>query len=176
MPPPSTTLVPALLAAAHSVVPATTAPAFGFDALSDYLITGAVLFALGMLGFLSRRNLIVIFLSAEMMLQGVALTLVGFGRYHGNWTGVVFTIVILTIAASEAAVALALVLILYNRKSSLDITLWQDIREPGVPPAVERPEQAEAAQPLKGPETYPHLTPAGIEPPHPMQPWERRRD
>lgn len=172
MPPPSTTLVPALLGA----VPVASAPAFGFDALSNYLLAGAVLFALGMLGFLSRRNLIVIFLSAEMMLQGVALTLVGFGHYHGNWTGVIFTIVILTIAASEAAVALALVLVLYKRKSSLDITLWQDIREPGVSPAVERPEEAEAVEPAKGPESYPILTPAGIEPPHPMQPWEGRRD
>jgi NADH-quinone oxidoreductase subunit K len=175
MPPPSTTLVPALLAAVP-VAPGTAAPVFGFDALSDYLLTGAVLFALGMLGFLSRRNLIVIFLSAEMMLQGVALSFVGFGRYHGNWTGVVFTIVILTIAACEAAVALALVLVLYKRKSSLDVTLWQDIREPGVAPAVERPEEAEAVEPVKGPESYPRLTPAGIEPPHPMQPWERRRD
>ena len=82
-----------------------------------------------MLGFLSRRNLIVMFLSAEMMLQGTALTLVGFGRYHGNWTGQVFTIVILTVAACEAAIALALILVLYNRRSSLDVTLWQDIRE-----------------------------------------------
>ena len=60
---------------------------FTLDILRDYLLVGAALFALGMLGFLSRRNLIVMFLSAEMMLQGVALTLVGFGRYHGNWTG-----------------------------------------------------------------------------------------
>jgi NADH-quinone oxidoreductase subunit K len=183
MPPPSSTLVPALLAFAAEAAPAAAdaaaspvAPAFGFDALSNYLLTGAVLFALGMLGFLSRRNLIVIFLSAEMMLQGVALTLVGFGRYHENWTGIVFTIVILTIAACEAAVALALVLVLYKRKSSLDVTLWQDIREPGVPAAVERPEAADPAEPARGPETYPHLTPSGIEPPHPMQPWERRRD
>ena len=86
-----------------------------------------------MLGFLARRNLIVMFLSAEMMLQGTALTLVGFGRYHGNWTGQVFTIVILTVAACEASIALALILILFNRRSSLDVTLWQDIREPGQP-------------------------------------------
>ena len=90
-----------------------------------------------MLGFLSRRNLIVMFLSAEMMLQGTALTLVGFGRYHGNWTGQVFTIVILTVAACEASIALALIVILYNRRSSLDVTLWQDIRERRQPAAVE---------------------------------------
>src|SRR3982751_4649452 len=105
--------------------------AFTFDALVSYLIIGATLMALGMLGFLTRRNLIVMFLSVEMMLQGTALTLVGFGRYHGNWTGQVFTIVILTVAASEAAVALALVLVLFKRRTSLDVTLWQEIREPG---------------------------------------------
>ena len=107
---------------------------FTLDILRDYLLVGAALFALGMLGFLSRRNLIVMFLSAEMMLQGTALTLVGFGRYHGNWTGQVFTIVILTVAACEASIALALIVILYNRRSSLDVTLWQDIREAGVDP------------------------------------------
>ena len=96
-------------------------------------IVGAALMVLGMLGFLARRNLIVMFLSAEMMLQGTALTLVGFGRYHGNWTGQVFTIVILTVAACEASIALALILVLFHRRASLDVTLWQDLREPGQP-------------------------------------------
>ncbi len=148
-----------------------------FETLISYLIVGAALMAIGMLGFLSRRNLIVMFLSAEMMLQGTALSLVAFGRYHGNWTGQVFTIVILTVAASEAAIALALVLVLFKRKQSLDVTLWQDIREPGQPP--EEPEmtsEAEAYDAAPGPETYPHLTPAGVEPSHPNQPWEIRRD
>src|SRR5208282_6318695 len=106
--------------------------AFTLDLLRNYLLVGAALFTLGILGFLSRRNLIVMFLSAEMMLQGTALSFVGFGRYHGNWTGQVFTIVILTIAACEASIALALFVILYNRRASLDVTLWQDIRDPDV--------------------------------------------
>ena len=139
---------------------------------------GAALFVLGMLGFLSRRNLIVMFLSAEMMLQGTALSLVGFGRYHGNWTGQVFTIMILTVAACEASIALALIVILYNRRSSLDVTLWQDLREANVPPtpATDLAEEAEPLEVVPGPESYPHLTPAGIEPAHPVEPWiERRR-
>jgi NADH-quinone oxidoreductase subunit K len=152
---------------------------FTLDVLRDYLLVGAALFVLGMLGFLSRRNLIVMFLSAEMMLQGTALTLVGFGRYHGNWTGQVFTILILTVAACEASIALALIVILYNRRSSLDVTLWRDLREADAPaaPAAEVAEEAEA-EPLvvaPGPESYPHLTPAGIEPAHPVQPWIERR-
>src|SRR6476660_4514624 len=105
---------------------------FPFLLLRNYLLVGAALMALGMLGFLSRRNLIVMFLSVEMMLQGTALTLVGFGRYHGNWTGQVFTIIILTVAACEAGVALALILVLFNRRASLDVTLWQDLREAGL--------------------------------------------
>ncbi|MDB5353382.1 MAG: NADH:ubiquinone oxidoreductase subunit 11 or [Planctomycetota bacterium] len=149
---------------------------FPFDLLANYLIVGAALMAIGMVGFLARRNLIVMFLSAEMMLQGVAVTLVGFGRFHGNWTGQVFTIIILTVAASEAAIALALVLVLFKRRSSLDVSLWNDLREPGLPLSVENPDEAEAPEIVPGPESYPHLTVAGIEPPHPRQPWERPRD
>jgi NADH-quinone oxidoreductase subunit K len=149
---------------------------FTFGLLRNYLLVGAALMTIGMVGFLTRRNLIVMFLSAEMMLQGTALTLVGFGRYHGNWTGQVFTIVILTVAACEASIALALILILFNRRESLDVALWQDIREPGRPQtpidlAEAEPEMAEA-----GTETYPHLYPAGVEPPHPRESWTIRRD
>src|SRR3954468_11067711 len=116
---------------------------FTFDILRNYLVVGAALMVLGMIGFLARRNLIVMFLSAEMMLQGTALTLVGFGRYYGNWTGQVFTIMILTVAACEASIALALILLVYIRRPPLDGPLWQDIREPGQPPAVEVPTEAE---------------------------------
>lgn len=151
---------------------------FTFEMLRSYLFVGAALLSIGMLGFLARRNLIVMFLSAEMMLQGVALTLVGFGRYHGNWTGQVFTIVILTVAACEASIALALILVLYNRRSSLDVTLWQEIREPGQPSTSEADVamEAESVEALAGPESYPHLTPAGVEPAHSREAWTVRRD
>src|SRR3954453_1154148 len=145
---------------------------FTLDILRNYLLVGAALFSLGMLGFLARRNLIVMFLSAEMMLQGTALSLVAFGRYHGNWTGQVFTIVILTVAACEASIALALVVILYNRRSSLDVTLWQDIHEDGVRavPRLEEERLAEPLEPVPGPESSPTLPPAGIEPAPPVEP------
>jgi NADH-quinone oxidoreductase subunit K len=156
------------------------ADAFTFDLLLDYLLVGAALFVLGMVGFLARRNMIVMFLSAELMLQGTALTLVGFGRYHGNWTGQVLTIIILTVAACEAAIALALILVLFNRKSTLDVSLWGSIREPDLPTEPdEQAEEAAEAEPLvaaPGPETYPRLTPAGPEPAHPARPWITRRD
>jgi len=147
-----------------------------FDVLANYLIVGAGLMVIGMLGFLTRRNLIVMFLSAEMMLQGVALTLIAFGRYHGTWTGQILTIMILTVAASEAAIALALILVLFKRTTSLDVSLWQSIREPGMPPVEDRPEDVEPAEIIPGPETYPRLTPAGIEPPHPEIDYTTRRD
>src|SRR5262249_59333889 len=75
------------------------------DMLHNYLVVGAILFALGMIGFLARRNLILMFLSAEMMLQGVALNLVAFARYRGNLQGQAFTLFIIAVAACEPAPA-----------------------------------------------------------------------
>ncbi|GAC1471364.1 MAG: hypothetical protein NVSMB9_17430 [Isosphaeraceae bacterium] len=150
---------------------------YTFELLRNYLLVGAALMAIGMLGFLTRRNMIVMFLSAEMMLQGTALSLVAFGRYHGNWTGQVFTIVILTVAACEASIALALILVLYHRRSSLDVTLWHDLREPDQPELIDDlTEEAEPVEVIAGPETYPHLVPAGAEPSHPRDSWTVRRD
>src|SRR5262249_14369221 len=86
----------------------------GMIPLLSYLIVGAILFVLGMIGFLTRRNLILMFLCAEMMLQGVAINLITFARHHGNLHGQVFTLFIITVAACEAALALALILMLYR--------------------------------------------------------------
>lgn len=98
--------------------------------LFHYLIIGAVLFTTGMLGFLTRRNLIIMFLCAELMLQGVVINLLAFSRVRGNLQGQVFALFILTVAACEAAIALALILMLYRRRKSLDVSLWQNLREP----------------------------------------------
>jgi len=131
--------------------------------LHNYLAVAAILFALGAVGFLARRNLIIMFLSAEMMLQGVALNLVAFARYRGNLQGQAFTLFILTVAACEAAIALALILMLFRRRKSLDVSLWQDLREPDLEPIVDE-------EPLPAPpEVLPHLTPAGREPDHPRE-------
>jgi NADH-quinone oxidoreductase subunit K len=128
--------------------------------LENYLVVGAILFALGTIGFLARRNLIIMFLSAEMMLQGVALNLVAFARFRGNLQGQAFTLFVITVAACEAGIALALILMLYRSRRSLDVSLWQDLREPGQELTVDEgplpPEPAET--PL------PKLTPAGLEP------------
>ena len=128
--------------------------------LPHYLAVGAILFALGLIGFLSRRNLIVMFLSAELMLQGVALNLVAFSRYHGNLHGQVFTLFVIAVAACEAGIALALFLTLYRRKRSLDVSLWQALREPGLPEMTD-PEPL-PVEPKEEP--LPKLPPAGVEP------------
>lgn len=130
-----------------------------------YLAVGAGLFALGLVGFLARRNLIVMFLCAEMMMQGVALNFVAFSRHHGNLHGQVFTLFIITVAACEAGIALALTLVLYRRKKSLDVSAWQELREQGLEPMADD-------EPLPTPppeEPLPRLPPAGIEPVRPEE-------
>jgi NADH-quinone oxidoreductase subunit K len=131
--------------------------------LNNYLIVGALLFTLGLVGFLVRRNLIVMFLCAELMLQGVSVTLVGFSAYHGTWSGQVFAIFSLAIAAAEAGIALALIVVLFRRGASLDVSLWQDLREENLPPADETPV---ADQPVAE-QQWPHLTVAGELPTRP---------
>ena len=130
-------------------------------ALHHFLVVGAILFALGLIGFLARRNLIIMFLSAEMMLQGVAINLCAFARYRGNLQGQAFVLFILTVAACEAGIALALILMLYRSRRSLDVSVWQDLREPGTEAAVDE-------EPLPvGPEEepLPRLPATGKEPP-----------
>jgi NADH-quinone oxidoreductase subunit K len=129
--------------------------------LEGYLVVGAVLFVLGMIGFLSRRNMILMFLSAETMLQGVALNLVAFAKFRGNLSGQVLTLFVLTVAACEAAVALAMIVMLFRSKKTLDVSLWQDLREPGQEAIVD----ADPAPAPQAPAGDPKLVPAGAEPP-----------
>jgi NADH-quinone oxidoreductase subunit K len=105
--------------------------------LWHFLAVGAVLFGLGLIGFLTRRNLITMFLSAELMLQGVVLNLLAFGRFHGTLHGQAFGLFIVTVAACEAGLALALFLMLYRRGRTLDSGDWQGVREAGVPAATD---------------------------------------
>lgn len=129
-------------------------------ALWHYLAVAAALFGIGLVGFLTRRNMITMFLCAEMMLQGVTLNLVAFARYHGNLQGQVFALFVITVAACEAGVGFALFIVLYRRRHSLDASTWQDLRELGVPQSVD----AEPLPPAKPESEMPQLTPAGIKP------------
>ena len=102
--------------------------------LKIYLILGAILFCIGLIGFVSRRNMITMFLSAELMFQGVAINFLAFSRFRGNLQGQSFVLFILSVAACEAAIALALIVILYRAKNSLDVSKWQDLREEDLEP------------------------------------------
>lgn len=97
-------------------------------ALTEYLILGAILFALGLVGFLSRRNLIVMFLATEVMFQGVVVTAVAFARFHRHVEGQAFALFLLMIAAVEAGLALGLIVLLYRRKATLDAEAWSVMR------------------------------------------------
>lgn len=126
-----------------------------------YLAVGAVLFVLGAIGFVTRRNLIVMMLSAELMLHGVSLTLLAFGQIHNRMEGQTFTVFVLTIAACEAGLALAIILSLYQSKKSLDVSLWGDIREEDLPACALATEEDDHAAFEPAPLVFPGLTPAG---------------
>ncbi len=96
--------------------------------ITEYLVVGAILFALGLVGFLSRRNLIVMFLSTELMFQGVVVTAVAFARFHRHIEGQAFALFLLVIAAVEAGVALGLLVLLYRRRGTLDAEAWSVMR------------------------------------------------
>jgi NADH-quinone oxidoreductase subunit K len=128
--------------------------------LNNSLMIGAMLFGLGLVGFLTRRNMIIMFLCAEMMLQGVAVSLIGWGRYHNDWGGQMLVIFILTVAACEAGLALALILMLYYRTGRLDMAAWSELREDSIPAYKDQ----ELDEGTTREQKWPTLTVAGILP------------
>ncbi|MGW8257379.1 MAG: NADH-quinone oxidoreductase subunit NuoK [Thermoguttaceae bacterium] len=138
--------------------------------LQDYLIVGALLFGIGLIGFISRRNLIVMFLAVELMLQGVSLSLAAWSRYHNNFGGQMLVIFIIAVAACEAAIALALVTALFPRRARLDAGDWQTLREANLPPH----RDIYPHEPPEEPKSWPHLAPAGVEPKIPVEETEYR--
>jgi NADH-quinone oxidoreductase subunit K len=88
--------------------------------LSSYLIVSAILFAIGTAGVFLRRNLIVILLSVEIMLNAVNLSFVAFGRSLGSVDGQIIVFFVMTVAAAEAAVGLAIVIALFRHRESLN--------------------------------------------------------
>lgn len=89
--------------------------------LNSYLIVSAILFAIGTIGVLTRKNVIVMFMCIELMLNAVNLTFVALSRHLGNLDGQVFVFFIMTVAAAEAAVGLALIIAFFNNKQSIDV-------------------------------------------------------
>jgi NADH-quinone oxidoreductase subunit K len=89
--------------------------------LHNYLILSAILFAIGTVGVLTRRNAIVIFMCVEMMLNAVNLTFIAFSKYLGNMDGQIFVFFVMTVAAAEAAVGLALFIAFFKNRESIDV-------------------------------------------------------
>lgn len=95
--------------------------------LAHYLFVSAAMFALGLIGFITRRNLIIMFLCTELMFQAAGIALIVFGRYHMGEDGQSFVIFVLSVAAAEAAMALALVVLLFRRRESLSSEVWKEL-------------------------------------------------
>jgi NADH-quinone oxidoreductase subunit K len=89
--------------------------------LHHYLVVSLLLFCLGMMGVIVRRNLLVIYMSLELMLNAANLSLVAFSRFTHNLDGQVFVFFIITVAAAEVAVGLALIVALYRRRQSAHV-------------------------------------------------------
>jgi NADH-quinone oxidoreductase subunit K len=90
--------------------------------LSSYLGVGALLFAISVIGiFLNRRNLIVLLMAIELMLLAVNINFIAFSHYRGDFHGQVFVFFILTVAAAEAAIGLAILVVLFRNLSTINV-------------------------------------------------------
>ena len=90
--------------------------------LTHYLTVAAVLFTIGVLGiFVNRKNIIVILMSVELILLAVNINLVAFSAYLGNVTGQIFAMFVLTVAAGEAAIGLAIVVVYFRNRGSIEV-------------------------------------------------------
>ena len=90
--------------------------------LSHYLVLGAILFCLSMAGiFLNRKNVIILLMSIELMLLAVNLNFIAFSRFHGDIGGQVFVFFILTVAAAEAAIGLAILVVLFRNRDTINV-------------------------------------------------------
>jgi NADH-quinone oxidoreductase subunit K len=89
--------------------------------LGNYIVLSGILFTLGVIGVITARNAIVILMSIELMLNAANLLLVVFARVHGDLGGQVMVFFVLTVAAAEAAVGLAIIVAVFRRKGSVDV-------------------------------------------------------
>lgn len=90
--------------------------------LEHYLILGAILFALGVVGiFLNRKNLVILLMAIELLLLAVNMNFVAFSHYLGDVGGQIFVFFILTVAAAESAIGLAILVVLFRNRASIDV-------------------------------------------------------
>lgn len=96
--------------------------------IEHYLFLSAVLFSIGVMGVLYRRNFIVIFMCVELMLNAVNILLAAFSRYNGDQSGQVFVFFIMVVAAAEVAVGLAILVMIYRNIRSTDINALRNLK------------------------------------------------
>jgi NADH-quinone oxidoreductase subunit K len=96
--------------------------------LNHYILLSAIIFSIGVIGVLIRRNAIVIFMSIELMLNAVNLLLTAFSVYRGDAAGQVFVFFIMALAAAEVAVGLAIIVMIYRNTNSVDIKVLNRLK------------------------------------------------
>lgn len=96
--------------------------------LNHYILLSAIIFSIGVMGVLLRRNAIIIFMSIELMLNSVNLLLTAFSVYRGDATGQVFVFFIMALAAAEVAVGLAIIVMIYRNTNSVDINVLNRLK------------------------------------------------
>jgi NADH:ubiquinone oxidoreductase subunit K len=92
--------------------------------IQDYLILSIILFCIGIIGVISRRNVLIIFMSIELMLNAANLAFIAFSRFHQSMDGHVLAMMVMAVAAAEAALALAVVILLQKHKGKLDSNVF----------------------------------------------------
>lgn len=101
---------------------------FSVVSLNNYILLSTVLFVIGAIGVMARRNSIIIFMCIELMLNAVNLLLVAFSSYHADANGQVFVFFIMAVAAAEVAVGLAILTMIYRNLKSIDINLLSNLK------------------------------------------------
>jgi NADH-quinone oxidoreductase subunit K len=96
--------------------------------LNHYIILSAIIFSIGVIGVLIRRNAIIIFMSVELMLNSVNLLLTAFSVYRGDATGQVFVFFIMALAAAEVAIGLAIIVMIYRNTNSVDVKVLNRLK------------------------------------------------
>ena len=92
--------------------------------INNFLILSVVLFCIGIVGVIARRNVFIVFMSIELMLNAANLAFVAFSRFHQNMDGHVLALMVMAVAAAEAAIALAVVILLHKHKGKLDTNVF----------------------------------------------------
>ena len=89
--------------------------------LNDYLILSAILFCIGLIGVIRRKNLLMLFFASEIMLNAVNIGLAAISKFHGDLSGQMFAFFIIAVAASEVAIGLGLLILVYKKQGTLDL-------------------------------------------------------